>query len=65
MRSATFHVNSEVFRGILRICEGAKKDKSTWCRPRGLKGVRLIISDGCRALSSASRIACLCLRMRR
>ena len=41
---------------ILGICEGAKEDKSGWSAflrhlvERGLKGVRLIISDACRGL---------------
>jgi transposase-like protein len=47
-------VNSEGFREILGICEGAKEDKSGWSAflrhlvERGLKGA-LIISDACRA----------------
>jgi hypothetical protein len=47
-------VNSEGFREILGICEGAKEDKSGWSAflrhlvDRGLKGVQLIISDACR-----------------
>ena len=49
-------VSSEGFREILGICEGAKEDKSGWPAflrhlvERGLKGVRLIISDACRGL---------------
>jgi putative transposase len=49
-------VNSEGFREILGICEGAKEDKSGWSAflrhlvDRGLKGVQLIISDACRGL---------------
>jgi putative transposase len=49
-------VNSEGFREILGICEGAKEDKSGWSSflrhlvDRGLKGVQLIISDACRGL---------------
>jgi transposase-like protein len=49
-------VNGEGFREILGICEGAKEDKAGWsaflCHlvERGLKGVRLIISDACRGL---------------
>jgi transposase-like protein len=49
-------VNAEGFREILGICEGAKEDKSGWSAflrhlvERGLKGVRLIISDACRGL---------------
>ena len=43
--------NTEGFKEILGICEGAKEDKSGWAAllrhlvERGLKGVRLIISD--------------------
>lgn len=49
-------VNSEGYREILGICEGAKEDKSGWSGflrhlvDRGLKGVQLIISDACRGL---------------
>jgi transposase-like protein len=49
-------VNAEGYREILGICEGAKEDKSGWSAflrhlvDRGLKGVRLIISDACRGL---------------
>src|SRR6202050_4350828 len=49
-------VNSEGFREILGICEGAKEDKSGWSAflrhlvDRGLKGVQLVISDVCRGL---------------
>jgi putative transposase len=49
-------VNSEGYREILGICEGAKEDKSGWsaflCHlvDRGLSGVQLIISDACRGL---------------
>src|ERR1700732_3844197 len=48
-------VNSEGFREILGICEGAKEDKSGWSAflrhlgDRGLNGAQLIISDACRA----------------
>src|SRR6058998_2877413 len=44
-------VNSEGYREILGICEGAKEDKSGWSAflrhlvDRGLTGVQLIISD--------------------
>ena len=57
-------VNSEGFREILGICEGAKEDKSGWSAflrhlvDRGLKGVRLVISDACRGFVEASRISC-------
>ena len=49
-------VNSEGYREILGICEGAKEDKSGWSGflrhlvDRGLSGVKLIISDACRGL---------------
>ena len=49
-------VNSEGFREILGICEGAKEDESGWSAflrhlvDRGLKGVQLVISDACRGL---------------
>ena len=49
-------VNSEGYREILGICEGAKEDKSGWAAflrhlvDRGLSGVQLIISDACRGL---------------
>src|SRR6201987_3125177 len=49
-------VNSEGFREILGLCEGAKEDKSGWSAflrhlvDRGLTGVQLIISDACRGL---------------
>ena len=54
-------VNGEGYRDILGICEGAKEDKAGWSgflkhlKARGLKGVRLIISDACIGLSRASR----------
>src|ERR1700684_1635565 len=53
-------VNSEGFREILGICEGAKEDKSGWSAflrhlvDRGLKGVQLIISDACRGLTESA-----------
>ena len=50
-------VNSEGFREILGVCEGAKEDKSGWSAflrhlvDRGLKGVQLVISEhACRGL---------------
>lgn len=49
-------VNSEGFREILGICEGAKEDRSGWSAflrqlvDHGLTGVQLIISDACRGL---------------
>ena len=53
-------VNSEGYREILGICEGAKEDKSGWSAflrhlvDRGLTGVRLIISDACRGLMESA-----------
>jgi len=44
------------FREILGVCEGAKEDKASWLsflrhlKQRGLKGVRLMISDKCLGL---------------
>lgn len=44
-------VNSEGYREVLGVAEGAKEDKESWAnffrnlKSRGLKGVRLIISD--------------------
>jgi len=57
-------VNSEGFREILGICEGAKEDKSGWSAflrhlvDRGLKGVQLVILTPAEAFSRASRISC-------
>jgi putative transposase len=53
-------VNSEGFREILGICEGAKEDKSGWSAflrhlvDRGLKGVQVIISDACGGLMESA-----------
>jgi transposase-like protein len=53
-------VNSQGFRDILGICEGAKEDKAGWSaflkhlKERGLKGVRLIISDACLGLAESA-----------
>src|SRR4051812_6939040 len=53
-------INSEGFREIQGICEGAKEDKSGWSAflrhlvERGLKGVQLIISDACRDLTESA-----------
>jgi len=53
-------VNGEGYREILGICEGAKEDKAGWSaflkhlKGRGLKGVRLIISDACLGLSESA-----------
>ena len=49
-------VNAEGYREILGIVEGAKEDKAGWCgflthlKERGLRGVRLIVSDACMGL---------------
>jgi putative transposase len=53
-------VNSDGYREILGICEGAKGDKSGWSaflkhlKERGLRGVRLIISDACLGLAESA-----------
>jgi len=53
-------VNAEGYREILGICEGAKEDKAGWSgflkhlKERGLKGVRLIISDACMGLAESA-----------
>jgi putative transposase len=53
-------VNSEGYREILGICEGAKEDKAGWSgflkhlKSRGLKGIRLIISDACMGLAESA-----------
>jgi putative transposase len=53
-------VNSDGYREILGICEGAKEDKAGWSaflkhlKERGLKGVRLIISDACLGLAESA-----------
>jgi len=49
-------VDSEGFREVIGICEGAKEDKASWTgflrhlKGRGLKGIQLIISDKCLGL---------------
>ena len=49
-------VNSEGYRKMLGVCEGAKEDKASWSgflrhlKERGLKGVRLFITDACMGL---------------
>lgn len=49
-------VNSEGYRKILGVCEGAKEDKAGWSgflrhlKERGLKGVRLFTTDACMGL---------------
>jgi putative transposase len=53
-------VNSDGFRDVLGICEGAKEDKEGWScflrhlKQRGLKGVQLFISDKCLGLVEAA-----------
>jgi transposase-like protein len=53
-------VNSEGYREILGICEGAKEDKAgssaflKHLRERGLAGIRLIISGACLGLSESA-----------
>ncbi len=55
-------VNTDGYREILGICEGAKEDKAGWSAflrhlvDRGLSGVQLIISDACRGLWRALAI---------
>jgi putative transposase len=52
-------VGSDGYREILGVCEGTKEDKESWrnflrhLKDRGLKGVRLIISDKCLGLVEA------------
>jgi len=56
---AAIGVNTEGFREILGVAEGCKEDKAGWLsflkhlKERGLKGVRLIISDKCLGLVEA------------
>jgi Transposase, Mutator family len=53
-------VNERGYREILRICEGAKEDKTGWSvflkhlKERGLKGVGLITSDACIGLAESA-----------
>jgi putative transposase len=53
-------VGTDGFRQILGVAEGEKEDLEGWraflchLRDRGLKGVRLIISDACRGLTEAA-----------
>ena len=53
-------VNTEGYREILGIVEGAKEDKAGWSaflkhlKERGLKGVQLIISDACIGLAESA-----------
>lgn len=52
-------VNADGFREILGVMEGAKEDKPSWARflrhlkERGLRGVRLVVSDKCLGLVEA------------
>jgi putative transposase len=52
-------VNAEGFREILGVMEGAKEDAASWraflrhLKERGLRGVRLVISDKCLGLVEA------------
>ena|SRR5581483_6718482 len=52
-------VRSDGYREILGVCEGAKEDAESWrqflrhLKERGLKGVRLVISDKCLGLVEA------------
>jgi putative transposase len=55
-------VNEDGFREVLGVCEGAKEDEKGWSdflshlKQRGLRGIRLIISDKCLGLvESAAR----------
>ena len=49
-------VNEEGFREVLAVSEGSKEDKASWTaflrhlKERGLKGVRLFVSDKCLGL---------------
>jgi len=55
-------VGTDGFRQILGAAEGQKEDLEGWrgflrhLKDRGLKGVRLIISDACRGLVVAARL---------
>jgi transposase-like protein len=52
-------VGSDGYRQILGVCEGTKEDKESWrnflrhLKERGLRGVRLVISDKCLGLVEA------------
>lgn len=55
-------VDQEGFREVLGVCEGAKEDEKGWSdflchlKQRGLRGIRLIVSDKCLGLvESAAR----------
>ena len=53
-------VNTEGYREILGICEGAKEDRAGWSgflkhlKERGLKGLQMIISDACIGLAESA-----------
>jgi putative transposase len=52
-------VNADGYREVLGVMEGAKEDKESWAaflrwlKGRGLKGVRLVVSDKCLGLVEA------------
>jgi transposase-like protein len=52
-------VGTDGYREILGVCEGTKEDKESWrnflrhLKDRGLKGVRLVVSDKCLGLVEA------------
>ena len=52
-------VDAEGYREMLGVCEGVKEDKESWrnflrhLKERGLKGVKLVISDKCLGLVEA------------
>ncbi len=52
-------VGADGYREIIAVCEGTKEDKESWrnflrhLKERGLKGVRMIISDKCLGLVEA------------
>ena len=56
---AAIGVGEDGFRRILGVCEGAKEDKAGWLeflkqlKQRGLRGVRLVVSDACLGLVEA------------
>jgi transposase-like protein len=57
---AAIGVDQDGYRRVLGVIEGHKEDKSGWLgflkhlKKRGLKGVRLIISDACLGLAEAA-----------
>ncbi len=52
-------VDKDGYREMLGVCEGAKEDKESWrnflrhLKERGLKGVKLVVSDKCLGLVEA------------